>query len=317
MKNTHSVSSRTALVKKVAHQIGFDFCGISKAEFLEEEAPLLENWLKAGHHGKMQYMERNFDKRLDPQKLVPGAKSVITLLYNYYPPKELPKEDNYQIARYAYGQDYHQVIKHKMRELIERLRTEIGEIQGRMFVDSAPVMERVWAQRSGTGWIGKNTLLITKDSGSYFFISELITDLELSADGPIADYCGSCTRCIDSCPTDAISPYQVDASKCISYYTIELRDEIPVEAKGKFEDWIFGCDICQEVCPWNRFSKPHRETQFLPLDALFEMRKDHWEELDEDSFRNLFKGSAVKRTKYSGLKRNIIFQGDKKGAKNQ
>jgi epoxyqueuosine reductase len=316
MKNALSVSSRTALVKKLAHQTGFDFCGISKAEFLEEEAPLLEKWLKAGHHGKMQYMERNYDKRLNPKKLVPGAKSVITLLYNYYPQKELPKEDNYHIARYAYGQDYHQVIKHKMRELIEGLRTEIGEIQGRMFVDSAPVMERAWAQRSGAGWIGKNTLLITKDSGSYFFLSELITDLELNADGPIADYCGSCTRCIDSCPTDAISPYQVDASKCISYYTIELRDEIPIEAKGKFENWIFGCDICQEVCPWNRFSKPHRETQFMPIDDLFEMRKDQWEELDEDSFRDLFQGSAVKRTKYQGLKRNIRFLEDKKQIKN-
>ena len=252
-------------------------------------------------------MEKNFDKRLDPTKLVPGAKSVVTLLYNHYPPKELPKENNFHIARYAYGQDYHHVIKSKMKELIALIGAEIGEVQGRVFVDSAPVMERAWAQRSGAGWIGKNSLLLTKNGGSYFFISELIIDLELIPDGPVPDYCGSCTRCIDNCPTEAITPYQVDASKCISYFTIELREEIPKEVSGKFKNWIFGCDICQEVCPWNRFSKPHTETQFLPIEDLFTMSKDRWKELDQESYLRLFKGSAVKRTKYQGLKRNIRF----------
>ena len=297
-------------MKKLAHQAGFDFCGISKAEFLEDQADHLEQWLKKGQQGKMTYMERYFDKRLDPGLLVPGAQSVITLLYNHYPARELPKENNFHIARYAYGQDYHQVIKKKMRELLESLRSAIGDIQGRIFVDSAPVMERAWAQRSGAGWIGKNSLLLTRDGGSYFFIAEIISDLELKADEPIGDYCGTCTRCIDHCPTEAITPYQVDGSKCISYFTIELREEIPKEVKGKFENWIFGCDICQEVCPWNRFSHSHHEQEFIPLEALFDMNQEKWKALDRESFNKLFKGSAVKRTKYQGLKRNIDFVSD-------
>ncbi len=307
-----SIETRTQVVKNMATEAGFDFCGISKAEFLEEEASPLESWLKAGKQGKMRYMEGYFDKRLDPTLLVPGARSVITLLYNYYPPKEIPKQNNYHIARYAYGKDYHQVIKKKLRALLLRIRSEVGEADGRVFVDSAPVMERAWAQRSGAGWIGKNSLLLTKGGGSYFFIAEIITDLELSPDGPIADYCGSCTRCIDSCPTEAITPYQVDASKCISYFTIELKEEIPEQVKGKFEDWIFGCDICQEVCPWNRFAQPHHEPDFIAVDELFKMDKVKWESLDEMAYRGLFKDSAVKRAKYQGLKRNIDFAGNKK-----
>jgi epoxyqueuosine reductase len=309
MSNRSTIKSRTVKVKKLASDFGFDFCGVSKAEFLEDQAGPLENWLKAGHHGEMSYMERYFDKRLDPTLLVPGAKSVITLLYNYYPQEELPKKNNYHLARYAYGKDYHDVIKGKMREFVKSVKYVIGNIQGRVFVDSAPVMERSWAQRSGAGWIGKNSLLLTR-GGSYFFIAELITDLELEPDGPVPDFCGSCTRCIDNCPTDAITPYQVDASKCISYFTIELRGEIPNEVKGKFEDWIFGCDICQEVCPWNRFSKPHREPEFLPVDDLFDMHKDKWRDLSEDSYQALFKGSAVKRSKFEGIKRNISFVSD-------
>ncbi|GJM28552.1 MAG: epoxyqueuosine reductase [Cyclobacteriaceae bacterium] len=309
MANQNTIAHRTSLVKMLAAKVGFDFCGIAKAEFLEDQAAPLENWLKAGKHGKMSYMENYFDKRLDPTLLVPGAKTVITLLYNYYPAKELPKTKNYHIARYAYGQDYHNVIKPKLRQLLEDIRDSIGDIQGRYFVDSAPVLERPWAQRSGAGWIGKNSLLLTKGGGSYFFIAELIVDLELVSDGPIADYCGTCTRCIDSCPTDAITPYQVDANKCISYYTIELKENesIPEKVAGKFENWIFGCDICQEVCPWNRFSKPHDEPKFLPIEDLFGMDRDKWKDLDRETYQSLFKGSAVKRAKFEGLKRNIRF----------
>ncbi len=307
MSTATIIESRTALVKSLAHEAGFDYCGISKAEFLEDQAPLLEEWLKAGRQGKMGYLERNFDKRLDPTLLVPGAKSVVTLLYNHYPPEALPKEDNFHIARYAYGQDYHKVIKEKMRALMEMIQEQVGEVEGRIFVDSAPVMERSWAQKSGTGWIGKNSLLLTKESGSYFFIAELITDLELNPDGPMPDYCGTCTKCIDSCPTEAITPYQVDGSRCISYFTIELRDEIPDEVKGKFENWIFGCDICQEVCPWNRFAKHHQESKFLPDEELLSMNISDWQNLNLESYQRLFKGSAVKRAKYEGLKRNIEF----------
>jgi epoxyqueuosine reductase len=305
--STSGIENRSLLVKKLAQETGFDFCGVSTAEFLEEHAAPVEQWLKAGKQGKMSYMERNFDKRLDPTLLVPGAKSVITLLYNHYPPKQLPKDHNYHIAKYAYGQDYHQIIKRKLRTLLEKLKAVLGDIQGRAFVDSAPVMERAWAQRSGAGWIGKNSLLLTKGGGSFFFIAELITDLELNPDGPIPDYCGTCTRCIDSCPTDAITPYQVDGAKCISYFTIELADEIPETVKGKFNNWIFGCDICQDVCPWNRFSKPHQEREFLPVDDLFDMNQHKWKELTEDSYSRLFKGSAVKRSKFSGFTRNIQF----------
>ncbi len=297
----------TQIVKQLALAEGFDFCGISKAEFLEEEAPRLENWLKSEKHGAMQYMEGHFDKRLDPTKLVPGTKSVITLLYNHYPKQPLPVNDNYHIAKYAYGQDYHQVIKIKLRNLLDGLRKELGDIEGRAFVDSAPIMERAWAQRSGLGWVGKNSLLLNKSMGSFFFIAELLVDLELEPDGPTADYCGTCTRCIDACPTNAIDPYQVDASKCISYFTIELKEAIPDEFKGKFENWIFGCDICQDVCPWNRFAKPHSEKEFVPITDLFEMSRKDWEVLDEDAYRRIFKGSPVKRAKYSGIKRNIEF----------
>ncbi len=307
-----SLENRSYVVKKLAQEAGFDFCGISKAEFLEDQAASVEQWLKSGKQGKMSYMERHFDKRLDPTLLVPGAKSVITLLYNYYPPKMLPKEQNFHIAKYAYGQDYHDILRSKLRTLLKNMKTALGDIQGRIFVDSAPVMERTWAQRSGAGWIGKNSLLLTKDGGSFFFIAELITDLELSPDGPIADFCGTCTRCIDSCPTEAITPYQVDGSKCISYFTIELKEEIPETVKGKFKNWIFGCDICQDVCPWNRFSKPHREPAFLPIDGLLDMNQERWKALDQESFRVLFKGSAVKRSKFTGITRNIKFVSKKK-----
>lgn len=310
--SSSSLENRSYVVKKLAREAGFDFCGISKAEFLEDQAASVEQWLKSRKQGKMSYMERHFDKRLDPTLLVPGAKSVITLLYNYYPPQKLPKKRNFHIAKYAYGQDYHGVIRSKLRTLLKKMKNALGDIQGRTFVDSAPVMERTWAQRSGAGWIGKNSLLLTKDGGSFFFIAELITDLELNPDGPIADYCGTCTRCIDSCPTEAITPYQVDGSKCISYFTIELKEEIPETVTGKFKNWIFGCDICQDVCPWNRFSKPHREPAFLPIDGLLDMNQERWKALDQESFRVLFKGSAVKRSKFTGITRNIKFVSKKK-----
>jgi epoxyqueuosine reductase len=298
------------LVKQKAAAMGFDFCGISRADFLEEEAPRLEQWLRQQMHGKMHYMANHFDKRLDPRKLVEGARSVVTLLYNYFPEKDLSRSGQYKIAKYAYGQDYHFVIKSKLRSLMEALQQEIGQFGGRVFVDSAPVMERAWAQKSGVGWVGKNSLLLTRQRGSFFFLAELIIDLELSPDGPIKDYCGTCTRCIDACPTDAIvAPYVVDGSRCISYYTIELKEEIPTEAKGKFENWIFGCDICQDVCPWNRHSQPHREAAFAPHPRLEGMDKKDWEELTEEVFRKLFKKSAVKRAKFEGLKRNIRFAG--------
>lgn len=307
------LEKRSQLVKEKAKALGFDFCGISRAEFLEEEAPKLENWLKQGMHGQMHYMENHFDKRLDPTKLVEGARSVVTLLYNYYPEEDLSQSNNYKISKYAYGQDYHFVIKDKLRNLVAELQEEIGEIEGRVFVDSAPVMERAWAKRSGVGWVGKNSLLLTKQRGSFFFLAELISDLELQADGPIKDYCGTCTRCLDACPTDAIvAPYVVDGSRCISYYTIELKEEIPKEAQAKFENWIFGCDICQDVCPWNRHASPHQEPDFSPHPELRSMHKKDWEELTEEAFRKLFKKSAVKRTKYQGLQRNIRFVSDKK-----
>lgn len=301
-------SQHSALVKKIAAQLGFQFCGISKAEFLEEEAPKLEEWLRRGYQGKMSYLENHFDKRLDPTLLVPGAKSVVSLVYNYSPKKDPGKNREYKIAKYAYGEDYHFVVKDKLKQLIQLLQEQIGEINGRAFVDSAPVMERAWAQRSGVGWIGKNSLLLNRSAGSYFFLAELIIDLELEADGPVKDYCGTCTACMDACPTDAIpEPYVVDGSKCISYYTIELKDQIPENVKGKFENWIFGCDICQDVCPWNRFSTPHHEPRFEPKPGLDEMSNQDWRELSEDVFQKLFKKSAVKRTGFEGLKRNIHF----------
>ena len=298
----------TQLIKNKAQLLGFSFCGISKAEFLEEEAPRLEAWLNRGHQGKMSYLENYFDKRLDPALLVPGAKSVISLLYNYYPQKDLTQNDQYKIAKYAYGEDYHEVIKEKLKIFLQEIQTEVGEIHGRAFVDSAPVLERAWAKKSGLGWIGKNSLLLNREKGSFFFLAELIIDLALDYDEPVKDYCGTCTACMDACPTDAISqPYVVDGSKCISYFTIELKDEIPTDVKGKFENWIFGCDICQDVCPWNRFSTPHHEKRFSPSPELEKMTQQEWNEITEDVFAKLFKKSAVKRTKFSGLKRNIHF----------
>ncbi|MEQ8680378.1 MAG: tRNA epoxyqueuosine(34) reductase QueG [Cyclobacteriaceae bacterium] len=299
----------TYLVKQIASQLGFSYCGISEASFLEEEAPKLEEWLNRKYQGKMSYLENHFDKRLDPRKLVPGAKSVISLIYNYFPEKDLAS-DGYKIAKYAYGKDYHFVIKDKLKTFFEELKNQIGEIDGRVFVDSAPVHERAWAAKSGIGWIGKNSLLLNKEMGSFFFLAELILDLDLVPDGPVKDHCGTCTACMDACPTEAIpEPYAVDGSRCISYLTIELKDEIPSEFRDKMEGWIFGCDICQDVCPWNRFSKPHQEPAFKP-GGWENFTRDEWSELTEEVFRKVFKKSAVKRTKFSGLKRNIYFQAD-------
>ena len=297
----------TQLIKAEAKRLGFLSCGISKAEFLEEEAPRLEQWLKQGMQGEMGYMGNHFDKRLDPTKLVEGAKSVISLLLNYYP-EEKQDGNTYKISKYAYGEDYHHVIKAKLRSLQEYISENIGEVHGRAFVDSAPVLDKAWAVRSGLGWMGKHTNVLTRQVGSFYFIAELITDLEMEYDRPVADHCGSCTACIDACPTEAIvQPYVVDGSKCISYFTIELKNEIPVSVKGQFEDWIFGCDICQDVCPWNRFSKPHKEPRFNPHPDLMQMTGKDWEEITEDIFKKVFQKSAVKRTKFSGLKRNIDF----------
>lgn len=302
------VKGVTALIKSIASQLGFSFCGISKAKFLEDEAPRLEEWLKRGYQGKMSYLENHFDKRLDPTLLVPGAKSVVSLIYNYFPKKDLANETDLKIAKYAYGEDYHIVIKDKLKIFLDTIQSQVGEVHGRAFVDSAPVHERAWAKKSGLGWIGKNSLLLNREMGSFFFLAEIILDIDLEYDGPIKDYCGTCTACIDACPTDAIpEPYVVDGSKCISYFTIELKEEIPKEVKGKFENWIFGCDICQDVCPWNRFSKPHHEPKFSPPPDLEKMMQKDWMEITEDVFEKLFKKSAVKRTKYSGLKRNIEF----------
>jgi epoxyqueuosine reductase len=298
----------TDLVKRFAVEVGFSFCGIARAVYLEEEAPKLEEWLRRGYQGNMSYLENYFDQRLDPRLLVPGAKSVVTLGYNYFPDKDLASDDSLKIAKYAYGEDYHRVVKDKLTDLLERLRAEIGDIDGRAFVDSAPVMERAWAQRSGTGWIGKNSLLLNRDMGSFFFLAELIIDLELEYDGPVKDYCGTCTACMDACPTDAITaPSVVDGSKCISYFTIELRGEIPDTVKGKFESWMFGCDICQDVCPWNRFSKPHHEPRFAPHEDLENMSRADWKEITADVFKKVFKDSAVNRTKFEGLQRNVKF----------
>jgi len=301
------VFKNTALVKSTAKNLGFDFCGISEAGILNEEAPRLKQWLAGNRHGHMSYMSNHLNERLDPTKLVAGARSVISLLYNYYPESNLPEEDNYKIARYAYGTDYHFVIKNKLKEFLSIIRENIKDIQGRVFVDSAPVLERQWAAKSGLGWIGKNTMLINKHSGSYFFIAELIIDIELVYDNPIDDYCGTCSRCLDACPTQALTPYKMDASKCISYLTIELKAEIPAGFKGKMQDWIFGCDICQEVCPWNRFSKTHKESSFLPAEHLRMMNKKNWLEMTEEVFKSMFRKSAIKRTKFKGLRRNITF----------
>ena len=296
------------LIKQEAQRLGFLSCGISRAGFLEEEAPRLEKWLNANMHGQMGYMANHFDKRLDPRKLVDGAKSVITVLLNYFPEETQKDPEAPKISKYAYGNDYHHVIKDKLRELVNFINEEIGEVGGRAFVDSAPVMDKAWAAKAGLGWIGKNSNLINSKAGSFFFIGELILDIELEPDGPTTDHCGTCTACIDACPTQAIiQPYVVDGSKCISYFTIELKDAIPISMKGQFDDWAFGCDVCQDICPWNRFSKPHSEPQFNPHPDLLEMTKQDWEELTEDVFKKVFQKSAVKRAKFAGLKRNIEF----------
>ena len=299
---------KESLIKQEAQRLGFLQCGISKAGFLEEEAPRLEKWLNAKMHGEMSYMANHFDKRLDPTKLVDGAKSVITVLLNYFPEETQKDAKVPKISKYAYGNDYHHVIKGKLKELVDFINEEIGEVDGRAFVDSAPVMDKAWAAKSGLGWIGKNANLIHPKNGSFFFIGELILDIELEPDKPIHDHCGTCTACIDACPTEAIvAPYVVDGSKCISYFTIELKDAIPTSMKGQFDDWAFGCDTCQDVCPWNRFSKPHSESQFNPHSDMLDMTKQDWEELTEDVFKKVFQKSAVKRTKFAGLKRNIEF----------
>lgn len=295
------------MIKSEAKRLGFLSCGISKAEFLEEEAPRLENWLQNNRHGEMLYMENHFDKRLDPTLLVPGSKSVISLLLNYFP-ENMQRNDTYKISKYAYGVDYHFIIKEKLKELMHFISSEIGEVDGRAFVDSAPVLDKAWAAKSGLGWIGKHSNLLTKQVGSFYFIAELIVDLDLKYDSAVTDHCGSCTACIDACPTNAIiGDKVVDGSKCISYFTIELKNEIPYYVKGKFDDWMFGCDICQDVCPWNRFSKPHNQPIFDPHPELLSMSKKDWEEITEDVFQKIFKKSAVKRTKFSGLTRNIKF----------
>lgn len=300
----------TNWIKAEAKRLGFMSCGVSKAGFLEEEAPRLERWLKQNMHGEMHYMANHFDKRLDPTLLVDGAKSVISLLLNYYPEKIQNQSDNYKISKYAYGEDYHFVIKDKLKSLLAFIQEKIGKVNGRVFVDSAPVLDKAWAKRGGLGWVGKHSNLIAKQTGSFFFIAELICDLELEYDLPVADHCGTCTACIDACPTDAIEqPYVVNGSKCISYFTIELKDQIPAGMSEKFQDWVFGCDICQDVCPWNRFAQPHNEPAFLPNEKLLNFSKKEWAELTQETFSEVFKKSAVKRAKYTGLVRNIRYLG--------
>ena len=300
----------TNWIKAEAKRLGFMSCGVSKAGFLEEEAPRLERWLNQNMHGEMHYMANHFDKRLDPTLLVDGAKSVISLLLNYYPERTQNQSDNYKISKYAYGEDYHFVIKDKLKSLLAFIQEKIGKVNGRVFVDSAPVLDKAWAKRGGLGWVGKHSNLIAKQTGSFFFIAELICDLELEYDLPVADHCGTCTACIDACPTDAIEqPYVVNGSKCISYFTIELKDQIPAGMSEKFQDWVFGCDICQDVCPWNRFAQPHNESAFLPNEKLLNFSKKEWTELTQETFSEVFKKSAVKRAKYTGLVRNIRYLG--------
>jgi epoxyqueuosine reductase len=299
----------TTLIRNEAQGLGFSFVGFAKAEYMDTEARRLEEWLNQGLHGQMHYMANHFDKRVDPTQLVPGAKSVVSLLYNYYSPEKQLDPDAPKISQYAYGKDYHSVIKNKLKALLHYIQTEIGAVSGRCFVDSAPVLERDWAKRAGLGWVGRHTLLIHPRAGSYFFLAELILDLELSYDQPIRDYCGTCRRCIEACPTEAISPngYLLDSSKCISYLTIELREAIPEEFKGKMDNWMFGCDVCQDVCPWNRFSRPHKEADFEPHPDLLQLQKKDWEEITEEVFNQVFKDSAVKRTRWEGLRRNLAF----------
>ena len=304
-----AAASHSALVRSEARRLGFEYCGIARAAFLDEDARRLERWLQQGMHGGMTYMENYFDLRTDPTKLVPGARSVITLLLNYFP-NEQQRPDAPKVSKYAYGKDYHKIIRKKLKQFLQTLRTEIGDIQGRGFVDSAPVLERSWAQKSGLGWVGKNGNLITRHSGSYFFIATLITDLALEYDDPFAkDYCGSCRRCIDACPTGAIGENKtINGSQCISYYTIELKEQlIPAEKSGQFKDWMFGCDICQDVCPWNRFAKGTKEEAFRPLPAVLNFTTSQWEELTEETFNTIFQGSPIRRSKYAGIKRNLRF----------
>ncbi|MBP6385071.1 MAG: tRNA epoxyqueuosine(34) reductase QueG [Pseudarcicella sp.] len=304
-----SVNDISVFIKQQAQVLGFDFCGISKAGFLEDEAPRLENWLNKNKHGEMKYMENHFDKRLDPRLLVDDARSVISLMYNYFPEEKLSEgKDDLKVSKYAYGVDYHYVVKEKLKQLLSDIQLKVGDVNGRAFVDSAPVLEKAWAEKSGIGWVGKNTNIINKKQGSFFFIAELIVDLELAYDQPIKDYCGTCTRCIDACPTDAIDePYSVDGSKCISYFTIELKEAIPLDMKGKFDNWVFGCDICQDVCPWNRFSKSHNEPNFLLNPQFKDLQRNDWQEITVEVFQEVFKKSAIKRTKLAGLERNILF----------
>jgi epoxyqueuosine reductase len=297
----------TQFIKTEAKRLGFLSCGISKAGFLEEEAPRLENWLKQNSHGQMTYMEEHFDKRLNPTLLVSDSKSVISLLINYFP-SEQQNKDSYKISKYAYGKDYHNVIKKKVIKLLKSIKREIGDVNGRAFVDIAPIMDKAWAAKSGLGWIGKNSNLLTQQVGSFYFIAELILDLELDYDNATTDHCGTCTACIDACPTEAIvAPYIVDGSKCISYFTIELQDNIPIEMKGKLDDWMFGCDVCQDVCPWNKFSKVHSEPLFKPYPELLSYTKKDWEEITQETFEKVFTNSPLKRAKLEGLKRNITF----------
>ena len=297
----------TALIKNEAKRLGFISCGISRAEFLEDEAPRLEKWLKMKMNGEMKYMENYFEKRLDPTKLVDDAKSIISLTYNYYP-EDLQNKEAPKVSKYAYGMDYHYVIKEKLIFFLTFIKDKIGDVHGRAFVDSAPILEKAWAAKSGIGWVGKNSNLITKQVGSFYFLAELIVDLDLDYDRIESDHCGQCTACIDSCPTQAIAqPYVVDGSKCISYFTIELKENIPQEFKGKFDDWVFGCDVCQDVCPWNKFSKPHKEPLFQSSSELMKMSRDEWNEITEETFNKIFKDSAVKRTGYKGLTRNLNF----------
>lgn len=303
----HTAEERSRMVKAMAHELGFLACGIARAEFLSEEAPRLEQWLRDGRNGSMAYMANHFDKRLDPRKLVDGARSVISLAYNYHTPPQQLDTSAPKLSTYAYGRDYHKVVKQRLKPLVAYIHEHFGELALRTFVDSAPVLEKAWAQRSGLGWVGKHSNIIRQGVGSYFFLCEIILDLDLEPDAPLADHCGTCRRCIDACPTDAITPYAVDGSKCISYLTIELKDAIPQEFAGKLNDWTFGCDICQQVCPWNRFSRPHEEPQFSPRPELMAMTKEEWHGMTEVVFDKLFEGSAVKRTKYAGLSRNLRF----------